>query len=257
MDVFLRRQSSGKCVAPEGTGHLLLSEPLRAQGPAELEKEIVQLRKRRVRFVSVRRQQVLRLGRKHLCHILSSTGIQVGAVGYAGGFTGTLGPGYDASVKDTQRALELAAELGARSLVILPGSRGRHTWNHSSRTIRAGLERCLDDALRYRIDMQVALNTVLGGSRDVYRPHDQRPLDWIADMGSHRIRGLMVLRGPDCLDQMPDCWRRNLLSGGILRLSRRCCEIASRSSILASLVRALNQPLPARTESREPVAFKA
>jgi len=243
MDVFLPRLRTGTFHVPATANDLHQSETLKAKSPQELDEEIHRLRKRRVKMVCVRRQQVLRLGQKHLQETLAANDIEVGSIGYAGGFTGSLGIGYETAVADTLRALEQAAELNAKSLVILPGCRARLTYNHASKTVLAGLERCLDDALRYRINMQVALNTVLGGGKDVFPAANQAPLDWIANMDSHRIRGLMVVRGPESWDSLPDCWRSCLLSGGVLRLSRRCRELEGTTQVIAKVVRDLNQPI--------------
>jgi hypothetical protein len=244
MDVFLPRQPDGTFAVPSSANDVHQSETLKAKSPQELNEEISCLSKRRVKMISVRRQQVLRLGQSRLQQALADHDIVVGSIGYAGGFTGSLGRGYESAVSDTLRALEQAAELKANSLVILPGSRARLTYNHASKTVLAGLERCLDDALRFRINMQVALNTVLGGGKDVFSPIKQSPLEWIADMDSHRIRGRMVVRGPESWDALPDCWRSCLLSGGILRLSRRCRELEGTRNVIARVVRELNQPIP-------------
>ncbi len=251
MDVFLPRQPDGTFVVPTSTNDLQQSETLKAKSPQELDDEVARLRKRRVRMVSVRRQQVLRLGQDYLQQCLDANNIEVGSIGYAGGFTGSLGQGrgYELAVSDTLRALEQAAELQAKSLVILPGCRARLTYNHASNTILAGLERCLDDALRFRITMHVALNTVLGGSKDVFSPVNQSPLHWINDMNSHRIRGRMVVRGPESWDTLPDCWRTCLRSGGVLRLSRRCRELEGTRKVIARIVQALNRPIPAPVTS--------
>lgn len=242
MDVFLQRQPNGTCLVPETPKDILLSAPLQAQSPLELAAEIPELRKRRVRLVSLRRQQVMRLGQQALQHLLADNGIEVGTIGYAGGFTGSLGRGYECAVADLLRALELAASLKAKSLVVVPGSQGNHIYNHASRTIQAGLERSLDDALRFRIDLQIAINNVIGGRDDVFRPEGLSPLQWIENLDSHRMKGLMVLRGEDPWTQLPDCWQRCLMSGGILRLSRSCRLLAGTRKVIARIVEGLNEP---------------
>lgn len=248
MDVFLPRQPDGTFTVPACANELQQSETLKAKSPQELDDEIQRLDKRRVRMVSVRRQQVLLLGQERLQECLEAHNIEVGSIGYAGGFTGSLGQGrgYELAVSDTLRALHQAAELKAKSLVILPGCRARLTYNHASNTILAGLERCLDDALRFRITMHVALNTVLGGGRDVFRPINKSPLEWISEMGSHRIRARMIVRGPESWESLPDCWRACLRSGGVLRLSRRCQELEGTGMVISRVVRALNQPVPVK-----------
>ncbi|MEO2032237.1 MAG: hypothetical protein ABGZ35_09135 [Planctomycetaceae bacterium] len=242
MDVFLQRQPNGTYLLPQTDQELHQSEPLHAQSPSELSDEIEKLKNRNVRFVSIRRQQVIRLGQQELQDTLSGNGLQVGTMGYAGGFTGSLGRTYESAVSDMLRALELAATFNATSLVVVPGSRRCHISSHASRTIRAGLDRCLDDALRFRIDLQIALNSVIGGRDDVFVPAVESPLDWVSRMNSHRLKGLMVLRGARPWKQLPDCWRRCLNSGGILRLSRSCCQRAGTAKVIAQILRGLSQP---------------
>lgn len=241
MDVFLQRQPNGTYHVPQTEQELHQSEPLHAQSPAELADEIAELRRKNVRLVSLRRQQVIRLGQQELQSVLADNGIEVGTLGYAGGFTGSLGRSYECAVSDMLRALELAATFSARSLVVVPGSRRGHICSHASSTIRAGLDRCLDDALRYRIDLQIALNSVIGGRDDVFVPVGETPLEWIRRLGSHRMKGLMVLRGARPWNQLPDCWRRCLRTGGILRLSRSCCLRAGASQVISRIIRGLGQ----------------
>jgi hypothetical protein len=240
MDVFLRRQPNGNCIAPEHANDLEQSIALHARTLLELTTEVTDLHKRRVRLVNVRRQQVMRLGEQSLLHVLSDNGLQVGTVGYAGGFTGSLGRSYEESVQDTYRALEMAAALSARSLVIVPGSQQKHIHSHASKTITAGLDRCLDDALRFRIDLQISLSNIIRDRDDVFVPIGQSPLQWIEDMDSHRIKGMMVLRGASPWKDMPDSWRRCLLSGGILRLSRSCCQLVGARQVMDHIIQGLS-----------------
>ncbi len=249
MDVFLPRQPNGTYLVPRVKQELCQSEPLRAQSPKELADEVAQLKSRQIRLVSIRRQQVMCLGQQELQSTLSANGLQVGTMGYAGGFTGSLGRSYECAVTDMLRALELAASFNAKSLVVVPGSRSNHTYNHASRTIRAGLDRCLDDALRFRIDLQIALNNVIGGREEVFVPVGCTPLDWIETMDSHRIKGMMVLRRASPWKQLPDNWKRCLLFGGTLRLSRSCRQLAGTSSVLSRIIRHLNTSKPTAQES--------
>ena len=236
MDVFLPRMPNGTSVPTRCSSDLITAELLQAQSVTELSEEICQLKQRRQKFVSVRRQQVFRLGRDRLQHMLSSSGIQIATIGYAGGFTGSLGPGYHQAVNDTRRAIELAADLNARAVVVLPGARGNHTYNHANATIRKGIDRCLDDALRLRIDIQIPLNSVIGRRGDVFLPQGLRPLEWIEEFGSHRVKGLMVLRRSSPWGTLPDCWQECLLSGGILRLSRSCQQLEGVQSVISHII---------------------
>jgi len=217
-----------------------VSEPLVAQSLAELVPEVARLRRRGVRIVSIRRQQILRLGEVEVQDVLADSGLEVSSIGFAGGFTGTLRRGYRQAVEDTRRAIELAADFHAKSVIVVPGSRGLHTRRHAERIIRHGLYDCLDDALRMRVTMLVPLNSVFGDRDDVYRPHDMSSLDWIDSLDSHRIRGLLMLRGKSPWSQLPDCWRRCLTSDGYLRVSPRCRAAVGTQHLLSHITSRLD-----------------
>lgn len=241
MDIVLERNPPGVFPSQHSVLPLLHSaELLLASDFSELVAEIRQLQRRRVRMVSIRRQRALRIGPARLKMVLEDAGLQVCTVGFAGGFTGTLGRSYQQAVDDTRRAIEFAADLKARAVVVVPGSRGRHIYNHAERVIRDGLNDCLDDALRLRIDMLVPLTTVLGNRSDVFRPKCDSLLDWIESFESHRIRSMMMLRRRAPLKGLPACWERCLRSGGALRIGRRCRITTGSHNVIAEILSRLN-----------------
>ena len=239
MDVVLEQT---KAALPEyshdQTPQVLLStaDLLQANDYAELVEEVARLQRRRVRMVSIRRQRALRIGPERLKKVLVDAGLGICTIGFAGGFTGTVGRSYRQSVDDTRRALDYAAELKARAVIVVPGSRGLHTYAHAERTIRNGLDDCLDDALRLRIDMLVPLNSVLGNGRDVFEPRDQGCMDWIDSFECHRVKALMMLRGNSPWTHLPDRWERCLSSGGALRISGRTRRTMGRHGIVSELL---------------------
>ena len=115
-----------------------------------------------------------------------------------------------------------------------------HTYNHAERIIRDGLNDCLDDALRYRIDMVIPLNAVFGHGRDIFVPQNQSVLDWIESMGTHRIKPMMMMRGSKPWKRLPDSWQRCLLSGGVLRASQRCCDTVGPQNITRHILAGLS-----------------
>ncbi|MDG1897541.1 MAG: TIM barrel protein [Fuerstiella sp.] len=235
MDLLLDQKSANR--QSEATKVVVnMAELLQARDFNELVKEATQLERRRVDLVSVRRQRAMRIGPARLKAVLDDTGLAVCTVGFAGGFTGSLGRSYKAAVDDTRRALELAAELKAQAVVVVPGSRERHTYNHAQRIIRDGLNDCLDDALRLRINMMLPLNAIFGNRKDVFLPRDSKPLEWIDAFASHRIRPMMTLRGSSPWTGLPDCWRRCLNDGGLLRVSPRCRTLLGGHNIVSEIL---------------------
>ncbi len=240
MDVVLEEKQSMLSASDDDVPLLGTAELLLASEFSELVAEVRQLQRRRIRMVSIRRQRAHRIGTENLKMVLEDAGLKVCTVGFAGGFTGTLGRSHRQAVEDTRRALGFAAELGARAVVVVSGSRGSHTYNHAERIIRDGLYGCLDDALRLRIDMLVPLTTMFGNRTDVFRPRCQSQLDWIEGFDSHRIKAMMMLRRRSPLKGLPACWERCLRSGGALRIGRRCRTTLGSHNVVAEILSRLN-----------------
>ena len=245
MDVVLESQNRSEFPGlgrePKQTSVLVCpAERLQASDYAELIDEVQKLKQRRVRMVSIRRQSALRIGPEKFHAVLEDSGLKVCTVGFAGGFTGTLGRSYRQAVDDTRRALEYAARLNARAVVVLPGSRGLHTYNHSERTVRDGLYDCLDDALRFRIDMVVPINDVFGNGNDIFVPQTRNLLSWIDSFESHRIKPMMMLRGSQPWRKLPASWQQCLLKGGVLRASHRCRKTVGRHDLTSHILSGLS-----------------
>lgn len=241
MDVVLEKKPNGVSVSQSNVPPLLnTAELLLASEFSELVAEVRQLQRRRVKMVSIRRQRARRIGLPNLRMVLEDAGLQVCTIGFAGGFTGTLNRSYDQAVDDTRRALEFAAELNARAVVVVPGSRGRHIYNHAERLVRDGLNDCLDDALRLRVDMLIPLTTVLGSHQDVFKPRCHALLDWLESFESHRIQAMMMLRRRSPLKGLPACWERCLRNGGALRIGRRCRTTIGSHNVIAEILAKLN-----------------
>lgn len=248
MDVVLNRTNADLSVpAPPGDvegqpqpTQLHSAEILMARDFEGLVAEVRQLQRRRIRIVSVRRQRALQIGPATLKEVLSDAGLEVCTLGFAGGFTGTLNRSYQQAVDDTRRALEFACELNARAVVVLPGSRGCHIYSHAERCVREGFEACLDDALRYRVDMLVPLNTMLGKDKDIFVPLKQSPLKWLESLNSHRIRPMMMLRNKTFWKGLPASFKTCLQQGGALRISGRTRQTLGSHAVLKHLIKTLD-----------------
>lgn len=241
MDVVLPRKPIGVSASAFSVPPALHSaELLLAQDFQELVAEVRQLQRRRVSMVSIRRQRARRIGLDNLKMVLDDAGMQVCTLGFAGGFTGTLGRSYSQAVDDTRRALEFAAKLRARAVVVVPGSRGRHIYSHAERIVRDGINDCLDDALRLRVDMLVPLTTVLGHRRDVFEPRCKSLLDWIGSYECHRVQAMMMLRRRAPLKGLPACWKRCLREGGALRIGHRCRATIGSHNVIAQILDGLS-----------------
>jgi hypothetical protein len=219
MDVFLEDDPALPSLPL--VSRISVAYPLRSDTADDLIQEAEQLHQRGIRYVCVRRQQILFIG-EHVIHdILADAGISVSCLGFAGGFTGSLGMTYEAATRDARRSIDLASDLGARSVVIVPGEQGLHTYSHAEKTIRLGLMDVAQYASQRGVRLLIPTDTVLVSPKDCFRPK-QCPLSWLDGMGNPLIRPLIVVRGKSFACRLPAGWRESLVAGGSLRICHRC-----------------------------------
>lgn len=219
MDVFLEDEPASPCRPL--IARISVAYPLEAKSAEELIREAELLHLRGIRYVCIRRQQIYFIG-EHVIHdILTDAGITVSCLGFAGGFTGSLGMSYEAATRDARRSIDLASDLGARSVVIVPGEQGNHTYRHAEKTIRLGLMDVAQYASQRNIRLLIPTDTVLVSRNDCFRPKEC-PLTWLDGMGNPLIRPLIVVRGKGFACRLPHGWRESLAAGGSLRICHRC-----------------------------------
>lgn len=219
MDVFLEHDcewSRSSIVARIAVAH-----PLFSKTTESLIAEAEQLHALGIRFVAVRRQQLLRIGPEVLSDILADAGISVSCLGFAGGFTGAMGMSYERATTDVRHAIAQAAALGARFVVVVPGEQGLHIYKHAEKTVRMGLTEVIHFADQHRVQLLVPTDTVLHGAVDCFRPRECL-LSWVERLRSPTIRPLIVVRGRSVSACLPAGWRESLAQGGCLRVCHRC-----------------------------------
>ena len=233
MDVFLEDDPALPSLPL--VSRIAVAYPLQSDCAEGLIREAEQLHRRGVRYVCVRRQQILFIG-EHVIHdILADAGIAVSCLGFAGGFTGALGMTFEAAIRDARRCIDLASDLGARSVVIVPGEQGLHTYSHAEKTIRLGLMDVAQYASQRAVRLLVPTDTVLVSPKDCFRPK-QCPLSWVDGMGNPLIRPLIVVRGRSIACRLPAGWRESLAAGGSLRICHRCERYDENAQLVARVL---------------------
>ena len=233
MDVFLDDDPALPCLPL--VSRISVAYPLQSDSAEGLIREAEQLHQRGIRYACVRRQQILFIGEHAIHDILADAGITVSCLGFAGGFTGSLGMSYEAATRDARRSIDLAADLGARSVVIVPGEQGRHTYSHAEKTIRLGLLDVAQYASQRNVRLLIPTDTVLVSSNDCFRPK-QCPLSWLDGIGNPLIRPLIVVRGRSFACRLPAGWRESLAAGGSLRICHRCECYDENSQLVARVL---------------------
>ncbi|HID75626.1 MAG TPA: sugar phosphate isomerase/epimerase [Planctomycetaceae bacterium] len=105
--------------------------------------------------IGIWRHKLSDYGHQRGLELLSQTGLAVSHLFWAGGFTGSDGRSYRASVEDAHEALRTAAALGAGCLIVHSGARAGHTYNHAKRLIRDALKELAPAAAEHGVALAV------------------------------------------------------------------------------------------------------
>lgn len=114
----------------------------------ELPAEVAHLADRGFDAISIWRPKLSDMGLDESAAILSRSGVRVSSLQWAGGFTGGDGRSFAESVSDAREAIDTAAALGGRILIVHAGCRGGHTLSHARRLLLQALETLLPVAER-------------------------------------------------------------------------------------------------------------
>jgi sugar phosphate isomerase/epimerase len=102
---------------------------------ASFETDIAEWQRAGIPSIGLWRRKVDEAGEQRAVELIRSSGLSVTSVSFAGGFTGSSGFQYCEALSDGYEALFLAAAVGAKTLVVAPGSRGRYTERHERRLV--------------------------------------------------------------------------------------------------------------------------
>ena len=105
--------------------------------------------------MGVWRQKLSDCGEAKGIELLTDSGLKVSHLFWAGGFTGSDGRSFRASVDDASDALRTAAALGTNTLVIYSGARAGHTFNHARRLIKEALRELVPEAAERGVALTV------------------------------------------------------------------------------------------------------
>jgi sugar phosphate isomerase/epimerase len=86
---------------------------------------------------------------------LTTSGLNVTSLSWAGGFTGSDGRALADSVDDASDAIRLAASIMAGCLVVYSGGRNNHTYRHAGRLLRMALDELLPTAQMWEVPLAI------------------------------------------------------------------------------------------------------
>jgi len=105
--------------------------------------------------IGVWRQKLADFGEEKGILLLQERRLEVSALLWAGGFTGSDGRSFRESIEDAIEAIRLAADLRAGCLVVYSGGRGGHTGNHCRRLFKGALTELLPMASEFGVKLAI------------------------------------------------------------------------------------------------------
>ncbi len=102
---------------------------------ASFESDIAEWQRAGIPSIGLWRRKVDEVGEQRAVELIRDSGLNVTSLSFGGGFTGSSGFQFREALSDGYEALFLAAAVGANTVVIAPGSRGRYTERHERRLV--------------------------------------------------------------------------------------------------------------------------
>ncbi|MBN2581089.1 MAG: sugar phosphate isomerase/epimerase [Pirellulales bacterium] len=110
------------------------------------EEDVINYAAAGIPALGVWRQKLSDCGLARAVELLTSRGLKVSHLFWAGGFTGSDGRTYRESVDDAREAVRTAAGLSCPTLVLCSGARAGHTFNHARRLLLDALRELAAEA---------------------------------------------------------------------------------------------------------------
>ena len=104
------------------------------------EEDVLHYSKAGIPAIGVWRHKLSDCGKVKAGELLEESGLAVSHLSWAGGFTGSDGRSFQASVDDALEALRTAADLKTNCLLVYSGARAGHTVNHARRLMKEALK---------------------------------------------------------------------------------------------------------------------
>jgi sugar phosphate isomerase/epimerase len=120
-----------------------------------LEEDIENYREAGYSGIGVWRHKLTDNNENQAIELLSTSGLGVSHLSWAGGFTGSDGRTFAESVDDALEALRLAAAIRAGCLVLYTGGRNNHTFRHAGRLLRSALDAMLPLAEDFEVSLAI------------------------------------------------------------------------------------------------------
>jgi sugar phosphate isomerase/epimerase len=120
-----------------------------------LPEAIEEFRSAGLRNIGVSLDRLRDCGVERAARLLSQAGLHASSLGWVGGFTGAHGHSYDDAVADARAAIRSARDIGADSLIVVPGALCGHIRSHARRLLVEALVELADQATDSQVRLAV------------------------------------------------------------------------------------------------------
>jgi sugar phosphate isomerase/epimerase len=172
------------------------------------EEDVIRYRQLGFDAIGVWRAKISDYGTLRAQAILAESELKVASMHWIGGFTGTDGRSFRDAMVDAYDAIELAAAIGAQTVVLVSGGRGGHTNNHVRKTLQAALKDLSEAAQSRSVHIAIEPMHVGVASEFTFLTSLPDTLDLIEQV-DHPNLGLVfdcyhMAGDPNLFDQLPD-----------------------------------------------------
>lgn len=119
------------------------------------EEDVLQYHAAGYEAIGIWRPKLMEYGEEKGVELLAEHGLEISSMQWVGGFTGNDGRSYREALHDGLDAIQLAADIGAKTVVALSGGRGGHTAKHAFRLFRTAMKELSEAA--QAVGVQVAV----------------------------------------------------------------------------------------------------
>jgi len=138
--------------------------------------------------IGVWRQKLSDCGEARGIELLAESGLKVSHLFWAGGFTGSDGRSFRASVDDAVEALRTANASSTGTLVVYSGARAGHTFNHARRLIREALKELAPLAAELGVSLAVEPMHPGCAAEFTFITDVDEVLDLLESVGSEQVK---------------------------------------------------------------------
>ena len=136
-------------------------------------QDVVRYAQQGVPAIGLWRRKLDDFGHDNAIDLISEMNMAVSSLSWAGGFTGSEGDSFTATLDDAIEAIVLAHRLQAQCLIVHPGSRNGHTNSHLARLFRNAMQALVPIAEDYGV--RLAVEPCLGFRKNTFNFFDSLP----------------------------------------------------------------------------------